>query len=159
MKYLLALVALLAVAACDHMDTATPDERAVLTNPESTPEQIATVEATIEERAAKAINDAAGPWIPAPFQAPVAATVATLTALAFKRYRRVLTKPLKQAKSDPGGAFASALKAPLQLVGLLDSDRTAKDYIQEAEDAAWREKDYELVQAIRALIASREVQP
>lgn len=149
---MLAAVILLC-AACDHMDTATPEERAVLTNPESTPEQIATVEAGIEERAAKVANDGLAPWIPPPFQAPVAATVATLTALAFKRYRRVLAKPVAQAKSDPKGALATLAKMPLQLAGLLDSDRSSHEYLREAEEAAWREKDPARIAKIAALIA------
>ncbi len=111
MKYLLVMVAALA-ASCALPDWASLEQKAVLEDPASTPEQREEVAAQVEEDTAEQIVASTAPFIPAPFQPLLAALTPLLVGLAFKRSREhIVNAGAKTAQLDVGGAIVSLARA------------------------------------------------
>lgn len=154
MKRLLVLAAVLPLAACEHGDFATPAERQILDSPTATEEQKQEVVEAIEARVSGANADAADPFVPAPWKAPAIGLITGATAMLFKRSRRVLLGPIEKATNDPKDLLPELAKLPFRLTGLIDSERTVRDYLESALERAWAKKDNELIVQIQQAIAA-----
>jgi len=153
MKGSLALASL-ALASCQLTDVMTEAERSAAQDPGTPPEQVAAIEQTATERATDTAAAAISPFLPPGMAYPLAALG---VGLLFRRPRRVVAKLAGKTMHNPTSLPAELLRLPLQIAGLLDSERSSAEYLQAAEDAAWREKDYDLVKRINAARVAPEV--
>lgn len=148
-------VASMALASCQLTDVMTEAERASAQDPTTPPEEVAAIEQTATERATDTAAAALSPFLPPGMAYPLAALG---VGFLFRRPRRVVWKLAGKAMTQPTSIPAELLRLPLQIAGLLDSERSSAEYLQAAEDAAWREKDYDLVKRIAAARVAPEVQ-